>query len=312
MLKTDWAKLWLLCFIVALSGATIGLLFLNSLFMLLALVAMIILTVRYQVTYLIATSVASTIICIAIYGGLVGGLFLGMVLIPGALMGYKAKVFSSPLGIFSWGMLPYLLPLAMIVILYPQLTAEAPVLIDEMRRMILGSSGVLGMSAQQQQLMQSSLETTINWVLRLAPGVFFTIFVMLVLFALLGATLAGPYFGAIIPRLKPLYLWKIGELWLLPLGFALIATLLGGHWLKITGENMLVFLVHLYAFFGLCLVDFYFKKLHISLPVRLIIYLFVMVAIVIALPVLALIGLIDSRFDFRKISHLTSDSGNII
>ena len=312
MLKTDWAKLWLLCIIVALSSAAMGLLFLNALFMLLALVALITLTVRYPIIYLAAISLFSAIISMVIYGSPVGVLFLGMVLIPGILMGYKAKTFSSPLGIFSWGMAPFLLPLALIMVLYPQLTAEAPIIIAEMRRMILGSSGTLGLNAQQQQLLFASLETTVNWMLRLAPGIFLTIFMMLVLFALLGAMLVGPYFGAIIPRLKPLFLWKISELWLLPLGFALFATLLGGHWLKITGENILVFLVHLYAFFGICFVDFYFKKLRISLPIRLIIYLFVMFAMVVALPILALMGLVDSRFDFRKISHLTGSSGNII
>ena len=131
-------------------------------------------------------------------------------------------------------------------------------------------------------------------------------FLSIVLFSYLGASAMSPYFGALLPRFKPLYLWKPSEFWLIPLGLSLLFILLGNQGLKIIGENTLVFMIHLYAFFGVCLIDFYFKRIRIPALIRLIIYLLVLVAMVVIIPFLAVIGVIDSRFDFRKISHFAN------
>ncbi len=283
----------------------------NTVFILLALSSLIIMSVRFSGYYVALASISSALVCFAIFDSMLATVFLLVVLIPGNIMGYKAKTFCSPLTVLLWGMLPYLLLVAFLVVLYPQLNSQLPLMIGEMQNMLAESAGNLGLSANQQEMMSASIRTTIEWTLRLAPGIFFTVFAAMVLFAYLGATVVSPYFGAILPRMKPLYLWKASEFWLVPLGFSMLAVLLTGQWLRIVGENVLVFMVHLYAFYGICLVDHYFKRMNLTLPIRLVIYLFVLIAVIVAMPTLALLGLIDSRFDFRKISQLEDNSRNI-
>jgi uncharacterized protein YybS (DUF2232 family) len=88
-------------------------------------------------------------------------------------------------------------------------------------------------------------------------------------------------------------------------------TLLGKNDLRVVGENSLLFLVHLYAFFGICLVDFYFKRVMIPTPMRLVIYILVMIGVIVIIPILAVIGVIDSRFDFRKLSRISDKPSSL-
>ena len=83
---------------------------------------------------------------------------------------------------------------------------------------------------------------------------------------------------------------------------SLLFILLGEPTLKIIGENAIVFMVHLYAFFGICLIDYYFKGFSIAAPVRLVIYILAMLVMVFVIPALAILAVLDSRFDFRKVS----------
>ena len=223
-------------------------------------------------------------------------------------MGYKSRTFSSPNSVLFWGMLPFLIPLILLILFYPELNSQLPQLIDEMHYVLSENAQALGISSAQMQLITSSMEKTLNWTLRLAPGILFTLFMSIVLFGYLGASAVSSHFGAILPRYKPLYLWKLSEFWLVPLGLSFLFILLGGSVLKPIGENTLFFMVHLYAFFGLCFVDFYFKRMNIPGPVRLVVYLFVMIVLVIVIPILAVIGVIDSRFDFRKNSQFVNKS----
>jgi uncharacterized protein YybS (DUF2232 family) len=172
----------------------------------------------------------------------------------------------------------------------------------QMQTFLLENADMLGLKAGQIELLTSSMTTTVTWVLRLAPGIFLTMFISIALFAFLGAGEIGSRFSAMLPRSKPLYLWRLPELWLIPLGLSLLFVLLGNPILKIIGENAMVFLVHLYAFFGICLVDYYFKGFSISAPIRLTIYLLAALVLVFVIPALAVLALIDSRVDFRKVS----------
>jgi isoprenylcysteine carboxyl methyltransferase (ICMT) family protein YpbQ len=90
-------------------------------------------------------------------------------------------------------------------------------------------------------------------------------------------------------------------LWLIPLGLSLILVLLGGQSYGAIGQNALVFLVHLYALYGLCIVEFFMRQSLTMGWLRAILYLLIIIAAMVIIPVLAFMGLIDSRFDLRKI-----------
>jgi hypothetical protein len=293
---------------VVLAGLTMGLVIVNVVFLLLALVALIVLTVRFGYFFALVACFSAVIFCSLCYDIYMAVAFVLLVVSPGIIMGYKARSFSPPHEVLLWGMVPYMLPMIFLILLYPDLTSHVPTIVETMKSQLTDNAGFLNLGGTNAQQIFSSLETTVYWTIRLAPGIFLTLFTAMVVFSYLGATLSGPYFGGILPRFKPVFLWKASELWLILLGLSLISVLLGGNWLKIIGENLLVFLIHLYAFFGICLVEFYLRSFKITGWIRIIIYLFLLVTLIIAIPILAVIGLIDSRFNFRKVSHFADKS----
>lgn len=307
MFKSDQAKLWYLNLAILSSGLFAGVMMINVLFFLFAISALIVMTVRFRYMFVVLSCLGSLALCLVFYGAVVAASFAFLVLIPGLLMGYKSRLFNSPNSIIAWGIFPYLLPIGLLITYYPQLSAQASFIISEILGMIELSAAEFGIAGNELQILYTAIPEIVKWSLRLMPGIFFTLFVSLVFFAYLIATSVSPYFGAVVPRMNPLYLWKAGEIWLIPLGLGLLLVLSGGNWPKIIGENLLVFMVHFFAFFGICVIDFYFKKIKVHLLVRLLIYLFILVAVVVAIPLLAIIGLVDSRFDFRKIT-LSTDS----
>jgi len=308
LLNSDQTKLWLLNLFVLLAGLFVGVIFINALMFLFAMTALVLLTVRYRYTFAIMAGLAALLVCYIIYDASIASFFGLLVLLPGVVMGYKARTFSPPYEIIGWGMVPYLLPIALLIFYYPQLVEQTPLMVAEMQVMFEQSAGSIGLATGELQILFESMQKIMEWFMRLAPGIFFTMFVSMVFFAYLGAVTVSNYFGAVIPRMKPLYLWKINEIWLIPLAVALLFVLFGGQALKLIGENLLVILVHLFAFLGICLVDFYFKRINIPAPVRLLIYLFILIAVVVAIPILAIVGIADSRFDFRKIAHSNEES----
>jgi hypothetical protein len=310
LLKSDQAKLWFLNLVILFSGLFAGIMMINALLFLCAISALIIMTVRFRYTFVALSCLGALALCFAFYGAAMAASFGFLVVIPGLLMGYKTRIFNSPSSIITWGFFPFLLPIGLMIIYYSQLIAQTPFIVSEITGAIELSAASFGIAASELQMLYAAIPEVINWSLRLMPGIFFTLFVSLVFFAYLIATYISQYFGAVVPKMNPLYLWKAGEIWLIPLGLGLLLVLLGNSWPKIVGENLLVFMVHFFAFFGICLIDFYFKKIKVHMLVRLLIYLFVLVAVVVAIPLLAVLGLVDSRFDFRKIT-LSTDNSNI-
>ena len=80
-------------------------------------------------------------------------------------------------------MFPFLIPISFLVVLYPELNSQAPQMIEEMNNMLTENAGQLGLGSSQLQLLYSSIKMTVDWTLRLAPGIFFTLFLAIVLFA---------------------------------------------------------------------------------------------------------------------------------
>ena len=301
-LVNDRARLFCLQTAVLLAGLFTGVVVVNVLLFMVAMAALVILTVRYGYVYALTAGLVSAGVCWVTYGWMTMVLLLLLVILPAFLMAYKSRVFSSPWTVILWGLIPYFFPLFLLVAFYPDLMAQAPAMIKQTKALIDGNAAALKLSGAQLDIMYASIKKTITWMLRLGPGIFFTMAVGIVLFAYLGASHISRRFGAILPRFQRLAWWKPSEFWLIPLGFTLFFVLLGGSWLKIIGENILVFLVHLYAFYGLCFIDFYFQRLQIPTVARVLLYLLILMGMFFAIPALALLGIIDSRFDFRHVA----------
>lgn len=301
MANSDRTKLWFLIVIVAISGIAIGVPLANTAIFLFAQVALILLTVRYRYIYVIVPCLIALLTCTVIYGMSTTMVFFFLALLPGLLMGYKARTFSTPRSIISWGFAPYLVAVLMMVLFYSELSSRTDLFVSEFQALMQESAAPLGVAAGDLEEMLQMSNNVIVWTLRLLPGILFTMFATLILFAYLGATSVAKYFGAVIPGMMPTHFWRVNELWLIPFGISMLFVLLGGEGIKVIGENLLVFFVHFYAFLGLCVIDFYLNQLNVPFPLRMIIYLIILLP-VITIPLLALLGLIDSRFDFRKLA----------
>lgn len=302
MANSDRTKLWLLVTIVTLSGLSMGIMIFNMMSFFLAQIALILLTVRYRYLYAIIPCLVALSASAIVYGTSLSMVFFFLALLPGLLMGIKARTFSTPHAIVSWGFAPYLVTVLIVILFYSEISSQTELIIAEFQTLMQESAVPFNIGAAELEEILEMSNKVIYWTIRLMPGILFTMFAALILFAYLGTTYIAKYFGAVIPGMSPTYFWKVSEIWLIPFGITLAMILLGGDSLKIIGENLLVFFVHFYAFFGFCVIDFYLNQLNIPFPVRLIIYL-MLVLPAITIPVIAFLGLIDSRFDFRKLAY---------
>lgn len=296
---------------IVFSGILIGIPVVNVLFSFGALISLVLSSARYRYSFLVAVCIFSLAACALIYGSPIALIFGYLILIPGAVMGYKARTYSAPFSIVTWGFMPFAVPVLLLIIYYPQLIAWTPQAISETQMTIQEGAALLGLPLDQVQQMTAFVQKVFPWFLRLLPGLLFTTFLGFVFFSYASASAIAGSFGAVLPRITPLYFWKASELWLIPTAISLLFVLIGGgHWLRTAGENMLLFFIHFYAFYGLCLIDYYLREINIPVIIRLVIYLFIILVVIIVVPVMAVIGLIDSRFDFRKLGYATDNQKN--
>ena len=102
-------------------------------------------------------------------------------------------------------------------------------------------------------------------------------------------------------RIPPFTMWKLDEWMVLPVGIAFIMVLTTEPAFDMIGWNALLFLFIVFSVFGLSYLEYQMRTRGFPLPVKIVIYLFLFIAQVIAAIVLPLIALFDAKFDFRKI-----------
>ncbi|NLI16620.1 MAG: DUF2232 domain-containing protein [candidate division Zixibacteria bacterium] len=300
--------MWLLTGLAVLSGLVSGIPLLNAIFFLIGLVSLIILNVRYGYLPAVMGAVLVIVASLFLYGPFLAIGCLLMVIAPAMFMSYQARKIGEPSTILVWGMVPYLIPLVALIVFYPEIIAQMPAMLAELNKQLTLSGAMFGVTGDNLTRAMVSAQTTFEWTIRLMPGIFATMAAATVLFGYLGAVGIGSRMGAVMPSFRPMYLWRASELWLLPLGLSLIMVLFGGQSFGPIGQNALVFLVHLYALYGFSVIEFYLRQSMSSVWLRVILYLLVIVAAVVIIPMLAVIGLIDSRFDLRKIGEKEESS----
>lgn len=287
----------------AVSGLASGIPLFNAIFFLIGLVSLIILTVRYGYRPGLIGALLIVVGSLSLYGLFLAVGCLMMVIAPALLMSYQARKIGEPHKILLWGMAPYLIPVITLIAFYPEMIAQMPSMLAEMNKQLTLSGAIFGMTGENLNQAISSAQVTFEWIIRLLPGIFVTMAAAVVLFGYLGAVGIGSRMGAVMPTFRPMYFWRAHELWLLPLGLSLLMVLVGGQTFGPIGQNALVFLVHLYALYGFSVTEYYLRQSMSSGWLRVILYLLVIVAAMVIIPMLAFIGLIDSRFDLRKIDE---------
>lgn len=95
--------------------------------------------------------------------------------------------------------------------------------------------------------------------------------------------------------------WKMPQSYIYIAGLFLLARLIGPDAIKVIADNALVFLGFFYALFGFAVIEFYLKKIRLSLLLKVLFYLGFVFLQLPGLLMAAMIGLFDSYFDFRKV-----------
>lgn len=133
------------------------------------------------------------------------------------------------------------------------------------------------------------------------PAMFLTTIVSYYFFgALLGEYVIARS-GTFIKRVPQFILWKAPEWTIVVLGVSAIMILSGINLLEVLGWNALVFQVVLFSVFGISLLEYYMRRAHLPVAVRVLVYVALFIMQFVAGVLLPLAALFDAKYDFRKI-----------
>jgi hypothetical protein len=243
-------------------------------------------------------------------------IYLVIVILPGFAMGSSARRFLSPAKTIWNGLVPVLVLFVVLMAFYAEFTRGLPSVMNtinmEVTRTIQDSSYLSRMIEKEYgsdpaavDEFVKDLDNLILIFVKFSPGILMGAFLTIITIALVSAGYVGSKLGLMIPRLRPFHLWRAGDWWLLPTAAGLaLAIFAGNEFWVYAGLNMLVVTGIIYGVCGLAVVEAAFKRFSIPLIIRLIIYL-----VLVIIPIsLAVTGLLDSRFRFRRESNDRNES----
>lgn len=231
---------------------------------------------------------------------------------PAFMMGWASRNFETSTATVSYGLIPAGILLVLFLLIYPGIIEDLPVLISEIdiviKSLVEESPEISGLIARQYAPADGSLDRflkelnkMIEFLIKVTPSIIILGFLGMII---AGLAIAGPIAARLkimLPRFRPFHLWRAGGRWLLPtiLGLIAVVFIKNEFWFY-TGVNLLIVSGHVYAVVGLAIVEAFFKRALIPVPLRVIFYVILLLSSVFALIFLAVLGLADSRFNFAR------------
>jgi uncharacterized protein YybS (DUF2232 family) len=241
------------------------------------------------------------------------GIFAVAVLAPGFAMGAASRGLSTAVRTIWYGCIPMLVLFGLLMSFYVGLVRNMSTvftLVNSSIEMTMEQNPSLAKMLTDQygpegtkEKVVTAVDDLLAFLIKLIPGTIVVGFLAMITIGLSLAGMAGTRLKLMIPRLRPFYLWHASEWWLLPTAIGLGLLIFGGSELwRFAGGNILVVTGNVYALTGLALVESSFRRLSIPMPLRVAFYLivFIMSFTFVSLLFLAILGLIDSRFKFRR------------
>jgi uncharacterized protein YybS (DUF2232 family) len=147
----------------------------------------------------------------------------------------------------------------------------------------------------------ADIDKSLIFFIKIIPGTIVVGFLTIIVVSLALAGRIGMRYGVMIPRLKPFYLWHASDWWLIPtaLGLALTIFVSNDFW-HFLGINILVVTGNVYALAGLAVIDAFMRRLMLPMLLRITFYIILLFMNFLGLFFLAVVGLADSRFNFRR------------
>ncbi|RKX31623.1 MAG: hypothetical protein DRP46_02945 [Candidatus Zixiibacteriota bacterium] len=103
------------------------------------------------------------------------------------------------------------------------------------------------------------------------------------------------------PGMGSFIYWKMPQVYIYITGLFILMRLVGPEVLQAMADNVLLFLGFFYAVFGFAVMEYYLKKIRLSLFLKVLFYIGIVFLQLPGLLLAALIGIFDSYFDFRKV-----------
>jgi uncharacterized protein YybS (DUF2232 family) len=240
------------------------------------------------------------------------GIFALTVVAPGLAMGYASRTLSSPAKAVIYGLFPILVFLVIISFFYAaimrdmsttmnQINASVTKIVSDSPNFSRMIAAQYGAGADGQQKFLAEMDRVIEFFLKIMPGTLFAGFLAILVISLGIAGSLAPRLRLIMPRFKPFYLWRANDWWLLPtvLGLALVVVAKNDLW-RYLGGNVLMISGNVYAVVGLAVTEAFLKRFNVPSVVRMIFYVLMILTSVLGLVFFALLGIADSRFNFKR------------
>ena len=160
-----------------------------------------------------------------------------------------------------------------------------------------------GSGAEEQLGDPAMLQQLVETVLVLLPGIAYLSVLLIAVCGYRLAQAAGPWAGTTLPPAVPLRCWRLWEelIWV-PIG-AMVLLLVGGESLRGLAVNAGLVMMLLYAAQGLGLVRFLLWRLGAQRYLVVLVYVLLAFTSSLSVVTLAVSGLADNWFDWRRIGH---------
>lgn len=240
------------------------------------------------------------------------GLYVLVVTGPGMMMGRASRNLAGPWTAVIHGLIPMGALLAMFLYVYPKILDNLPGMVDsfhgEVRQAVEESPLLTDMIARNygsaEEPVEAFLKDTdqaVRFVVRVMPSVIVLGFLAMIVAAMAVANHVSSKLKVIFPHLRPFHLWRASGWWLLPTVVGLVPVVFSsdGFWFYV-GLNLLIVTGHVYALVGLAVVESFFRRIMIPVPIRIILYVVMLLTSLISFLFLAMLGLADSKFNFAR------------
>ena len=262
---------------------------------------------------------------LGLLGGILSGvLFAIIVLLPGLAMGNASRNFASAAKTVWRGLLPIFILMACLAFFYPDVINNLPESVKGVNGSIMKSvqsnpdlskmvANQYGNGADWQDKFLAELDKIIEFMIKILPGTLIVGFIVIIVASLILTGAVASRYKLMVPRFRPFHLWRANDWWLLPtvLGLAFVVFAPNDFW-RFLGGNLLIVCGHIYAVVGLAVTEAFFKRLFFPKAFRIIFYIAALLISIFSLIFFALLGVADSRFNFkREIENIENENGNI-
>lgn len=238
--------------------------------------------------------------------------YVGIVVAPAMVMGWASRNLYQPLSVVCYGLIPFGILFILFINVYFSWMQNLNVFIQSVNsdiELLLRTNPNLmalveenyGQGGNALEIFLKEFGGFLESILKITPGFLLTVFLGTAVFGLVLSGYIAAKMGIIIPRFRPYYFWKASGWWLLPtiIGLVPVVFRMEELWFY-AGLNILIVTGHVYMVVGLAIVEAFFRRIFIPLPIRIIFYLILILAGPISVAFLAILGLADTKFAFKR------------